>query len=90
MARTLRIEAFLGGLVLGAILGGSVGLLLAPVAGSEARSRLGEQGIVLKQRAEDVANRIVHREAMIAPPAGDQIELESVAMPAPPQVTPQQ
>ena len=67
MSKTSTGGAFLGGLLLGSLVGAVLALMFAPVPGSEARSRLGEQGLVLRQRAEDVASRIVHRDGAAEP-----------------------
>jgi gas vesicle protein len=45
--------AFVMGLIAGAVLGAGIGMLLAPKAGSELRSQLGDQASRLRERAAD-------------------------------------
>ena len=45
--------AFLMGLIAGAVLGAGIGMLLAPKAGSELRSQLGDQASRLRDRAAE-------------------------------------
>jgi gas vesicle protein len=49
--------AFLAGLIAGAIVGGFVAALLAPRSGPEVREEIVEQGLELKNRAEDAVER---------------------------------
>jgi hypothetical protein len=45
--------AFMMGLIAGAVLGAGIGMLLAPKAGSELRSQLGDQASRLRERAAE-------------------------------------
>lgn len=49
------LGAFLGGLIVGGLIGAAVALLLAPQRGEETREMMLQGGIELKQRAEQVA-----------------------------------
>jgi len=51
MAQGNEFDNFVGGFVLGALLGVAVGLLLAPAQGSEFRKQLREQSARLKSQA---------------------------------------
>lgn len=50
--------AFLMGLVAGAVLGAGIGMLLAPKAGSELRSQLGDTASRLRERAAEGYGRV--------------------------------
>jgi len=51
MAQGNEFDSFVGGFVLGALLGVAVGLLLAPAQGSEFRKQLKAQSMQLKSQA---------------------------------------
>jgi gas vesicle protein len=46
--------AFIGGFVIGGLVGAAVALILAPQSGAETRAQIREKGIELKDRAEDI------------------------------------
>lgn len=50
--------AFLMGLIAGAVLGAGIGMLLAPKAGSELRSQLGDTASRLRERAAEGYGRV--------------------------------
>ena len=51
---------FLAGLVVGAIVGGTAAVLLAPKSGQDLREQVSERGLELKNRAEETVQRAQH------------------------------
>lgn len=52
--------AFLGGFLLGGIVGAAVALLLTPASGEQIRDRIREEGIAVKHRGEEFRDDRVH------------------------------
>jgi len=51
---------FIGGLVLGGLIGAVVTLLFAPASGEETRDQIRSEGIALKNRGQEYGNDKVH------------------------------
>ncbi|MHB1355843.1 MAG: YtxH domain-containing protein [Anaerolineae bacterium] len=58
MAEGNDFDNFVGGLVLGALLGAAFGLILAPAPGRDLRRRLKEQSVQLRSQASKRADEI--------------------------------
>ncbi len=68
--------SFLAGLFVGAFGGYLAGLLLAPRSGEETRQDLSDRAIVLRERAEETADRVIH-EIQIARQGAPEIVAEA-------------
>jgi gas vesicle protein len=51
-----RGYSFIGGFVLGGIVGAAVALLMAPASGQDTRDQIRSEGIALKHRGEEFGN----------------------------------
>lgn len=51
---------FIGGFLLGAMVGAAVSLLLAPNSGEETRYQIRSEGVALKHRGEEFSNDRIH------------------------------
>ncbi|MFL7892948.1 MAG: YtxH domain-containing protein [Anaerolineales bacterium] len=51
------LGSFLAGFVIGGLIGAGVALLTAPQSGEETRAMIGEKGIELRDRAEELASQ---------------------------------
>lgn len=51
---------FIGGLLLGGVIGAAIALLMAPASGEETREQIRAEGVALKQRGQDFGNDRVH------------------------------
>lgn len=47
---------FLGGLLLGGIVGAAIALLMAPASGEETRDQIRSEGVALKRRGQEFGN----------------------------------
>ena len=51
---------FIGGFVLGGLVGAAITVLFAPASGKETRDQIRSEGIVLKNRGQEFGNARVH------------------------------
>jgi gas vesicle protein len=52
--------SFIGGLLLGGIVGATVALLMAPASGEDTRYRIRSEGVALKHRGQEYGNDRIH------------------------------
>jgi gas vesicle protein len=55
-----RGYSFIGGFVVGGIVGAAVALLMAPASGQDTREQIRSEGVALKQRGEEFGNDRMH------------------------------
>jgi len=51
---------FIGGLLLGGLVGATIALLLAPASGEKTREHIRSEGVALKDRSEQYGNDRIH------------------------------